>query len=120
MRHSLRDEQALVVLDDVDLEREEVEALMNAAPASEFLSAATERRLWSGGRTIALRGLPPEEALALIERELGRSLGEEDRTIVGQLYAALEEIEYGDAITVRLFISAAIGEAPGRWQQATS
>ena len=78
------------MLDDVDLEREEVEALMDAAPASVFLSAATERRLWSGGRTIALRGLPPGEALALIERELGRSLGEEDRTIVRQLYAALE------------------------------
>src|SRR5829696_5571215 len=90
MRHALRDERALVVLDDVDLEREEVEALMNAAPASVFLSAATERRLWSGGRTIALRGLPSEEALALIERELGRPLGEEDRTIVRQLYAALE------------------------------
>src|SRR5215210_6940918 len=90
MRHALRDEHALVVLDDVDLEREEVEALMDAAPASVFLSAATERRLWSGGRTIALRGLPLGEALALIERELGRPLGEEDRTIVRQLYAALE------------------------------
>ncbi len=90
VRHNLRDEHALVVLDDVDLEREEVEALMDAAPASVFLSAATERRLWSGGRTIALRGLPPEEALALIERELGRPLGEEDRTIVHQLYPSLE------------------------------
>src|SRR5919107_63823 len=90
MRHALRDEHALVVLDDVDLEMEEVVALMDAAPASVFLSAATERRLWSGGRTIALRGLPFEEALTLIERELGRPLGEEDRTIVQQLYAALE------------------------------
>src|SRR5215217_4769306 len=90
MRHALRDERALVVLDDVDLEREEVEALMNAAPASVFLSAATERRLWSGGRTIALRGLPSEEALALIERELGRPLAEDDRTIVQELYTALE------------------------------
>src|SRR5215203_38329 len=90
MRHALRDERALVVLDDVDLEREEVEALMDAAPASVFLSASTERRLWSGGRTITLRGLPPEEALALIERELGRPLADEDRTIVQQLYAELE------------------------------
>src|SRR5215212_2399056 len=90
MRHALRDERALVVLDDVDLEREEVEALMDTAPASVFLSAATERRLWSGGRTIALRGLPSEEAVALIERELGLPLGEEDRTIVRRLYAALE------------------------------
>ena len=90
VRHALREEQALVVLDDVDLEREEVEALMDAAPASVFLSASTERRLWSGGRTIALRGLPSEDALALIERELGRPLADEDRTTVQQLYTALE------------------------------
>src|SRR5215210_3758306 len=90
LRHALRDEHALVVLDDVDLEREEVEALMDAAPSSVFLSASTEHRLWGQGRTIALRGLPPEDALALIERELGRPLGEEDRTIVQQLHAALE------------------------------
>src|ERR687894_1321322 len=90
VRHALREEHALVVLDDVDLDREEVEALMDAAPASVFLSASTERRLWSGGRTIALRGLPPGEALALIERELGRPLGEDDRTIVQRLYEALE------------------------------
>src|SRR5215204_6562583 len=90
MRHALRDERALVVLDDVDLEREEVAGLMDAAPASVFLSAATERRLWSGGRTIALRGLPPGEALTLIERELGRPLGEEDHTNFRQLYAVLE------------------------------
>src|SRR5215213_9803826 len=90
LRHALREEHALVVLDDVDLEREEVEALMDAAPASVFLSASTERRLWSGGRTIALRGLPAGEALALIERELGRPLGDEDRTIVHQLYPSLK------------------------------
>ena len=90
VRHALREEQALVVLDDVDLEREEVEALMDAAPASVFLSASTERRLWSGGRTIALRGLPSEDALALIERELGRPLADEDRTTVQELYTALE------------------------------
>jgi hypothetical protein len=90
VRHALRDEHSLVVLDDVDLKREEVEALMDAAPASVFLSASTERRLWSGGRTIALRGLPSEDALALIERELGRPLADEDRTTVQQLYTALE------------------------------
>src|SRR5215217_3500420 len=90
LRHALRDERALVVLDDVDLEREEIEALMDAAPASVFLSASTERRLWSGGRTIALRGLPSEDALELIERELGYPLGSEDRTIFQQLYVSLE------------------------------
>ncbi|MDQ3864049.1 MAG: zinc-ribbon domain-containing protein, partial [Actinomycetota bacterium] len=90
VRQALQEERALVVLDDVDLEREDIEALMDAAPACVFLSASTERRLWSGGRTIALRGLPPEEALTLIERDLGRPLGEEERTVVQRLYEALE------------------------------
>src|SRR5918997_3930284 len=90
IRHALRGEDALVVLDDVDLGMEEIETLMDAAPACVFLSASTERRLWSGGRTIALRGLPYEDALALLELELRRTLAEEDRSIVQQLYARLE------------------------------
>jgi hypothetical protein len=60
VRHALKDEHALVVLDDVDLEREEIEALMDAAPAAVFLSASTERRLWSGGRTISREAYHPK------------------------------------------------------------
>lgn len=90
LRHALKDERALLVLDDVDFTREEIEALMDAAPACVFLSASTERRLWGQGRTIALRGLPPEEALDLMERELDRNLTEEELAILAQLYTALE------------------------------
>ena len=42
------------------------------------------------GRAFALRGLPPDDALVLLERELGPALGEEDRPAAEALCAALE------------------------------
>ena len=62
------------MLDDVDLEREEVEALMDAAPAP--CSSRRHRAPpveWGTHHRPAR--LTAEEALALIERELGRPLG---------------------------------------------
>jgi hypothetical protein len=90
VRHALQDERALIVLDDVDLARDEVEALMDAAPGSVFLLASTECCLWGQGRAVSLRGLPPEFGLALVERELGRALSAEDRASAEVLCAALE------------------------------
>jgi LysM repeat protein len=74
IRQGLQDKQALIVLDDVALEREEVETLMDAAPESNFLLASADRRLWGHGDLIALPGLPEAEGAALFARELGRSL----------------------------------------------
>src|SRR5829696_2939149 len=90
VRHALRGERALVVLDDVDLERDEVAELMDALPSCTFLLGSTECCLWGEGRALALRGLPPEDALALVERELGQLLVEEERSAAEDLCAALE------------------------------
>jgi hypothetical protein len=90
VRHALKDEHALVVVDDVELERDEIEALMDAAPSCVFLVASPERRLWGEGRAVALRGLPTADALAFLERALGRALSEGDRPTAEALCAALE------------------------------
>ena len=90
VRHSLRDERALIILDDVDLERDDVAALMDAAPSCTFLLASTECCLWGDGRAFALQGLPSEDALALVERELGRALTEQERLFTQALCAVLE------------------------------
>src|SRR5215212_1292137 len=90
VRHALQGERALVVLDDVDLERDEVAELMDALPSCTFLLGSTECCLWGEGRALALRGLPPEDALALVERELGQPLVEEDRSAAEDLCAALD------------------------------
>ncbi|HUV89571.1 MAG TPA: zinc-ribbon domain-containing protein [Anaerolineae bacterium] len=86
----LRDKQALVLLDDVELARGELDALRNAMPACTFLLATTERALWGEGKVLALRGLPPEAALHLLERELGRPLTPEERPAANELCARFE------------------------------
>jgi hypothetical protein len=65
-RHALQNRQALILLDDVELARDEVDALMNAAPRCVFLLASPERCLWGEGRSIALGGLPVDKAVALV------------------------------------------------------
>jgi hypothetical protein len=91
VRHALQGKRALIVLDDVGLERDDVAALMDAAPSCAFLLASTECCLWGeDGRAVALRGLPPDDALALVERELGRPLTEEERPAAQALCAASE------------------------------
>ena len=90
VRHALQGKQALILLDDVELARDEVEALMDAAPGCTFLLASPERRLWGEGRAMALHGLPLEDSLALVERELGRPLTPEERPTAQALCTALD------------------------------
>ena len=89
IRQGLQDRRALIVLDDVTLERQEVETLMDAAPESNFLLASAEGRLWGQGDLIALPGLPETEAVALFARELGRPLEPGEREQVRALCARL-------------------------------
>ncbi len=89
VRRALQNRCALILLDDVELKWDDVEALMDAAPRCVFLLASEERRLWGEGQAVALAGLPPDEALALVERELGRALTSEERPAAQALCAAL-------------------------------
>lgn len=79
IRQGMQGKQALILLDDVALAWEEVAVLMDAAPACSFLLASPERRLWGEGRPIGLDGLPTTDALALMERELGRPLTSQEK-----------------------------------------
>jgi len=108
VRHALQGKQALILLDDVDLARDEMEALMDAAPGCTFLLASPERRLWGEGRAVALHGLPPDDAPALVERELGRPLTPEERPAVQSLCTAL------DGHPLRLLQAAAMAREEGR------
>ena len=79
LRMRLADRRALVVLDDVAPDRDDLCALLDAAPACRFLLACERRCLSGEGRELALGGLAPADALALLERELGRPLREDER-----------------------------------------
>jgi len=79
LRLRLADRRALVVLDDVAPVREDLCELLDAAPACRFLLACERRCLPGEGRELELGGLAAEDALALLERELGRPLREDER-----------------------------------------
>jgi CHAT domain len=89
IRQLLQDVRMLVVLDDADLTREDVQRLIDSVPAASFLLASTERNLWGEGRAIDLKGLPEEVAIALFERELGAAVSPADRAEVAALCGEL-------------------------------
>jgi hypothetical protein len=85
LQRHLQNRHALIILDDVELDRDELASLMRAAPDCVFLLASTKQRLWGQGRAVALRGLPSKDALALFERGLGRVLSMEERSLAMDL-----------------------------------
>jgi hypothetical protein len=86
----LRDKRALVLLDDVEMPREEIERALNAAPDCAFLLSAEERHLVGEGRALRLIGLPAPEAAQLLKRELGRLLEPDEQAAVQTICALLE------------------------------
>jgi hypothetical protein len=65
--------RAVLLLDDIELSRQEIERLINNLPQAMFILASKEGRL-TDGRTIQIHGLPDNECLELITRTLGREL----------------------------------------------
>lgn len=90
LRAALQGIRAVVVLDDVTLSRQQVGELRDAAPDCTFLLASTESHMVGEGRTIFLRGLQGDDALALVARGLGRELSPEERPAAEAICAALK------------------------------
>lgn len=90
IRVALKDLKALIFLDSLTILRHESESLLNAAADCVFVLSAVERSLWGEGKLILLKGLPEREALILFEREVGRSLSEEERAIATKIVALLK------------------------------
>ena len=72
LRLRLQARGALILVDDLEADGAEGQALLDSAPACRFVFAATEPRLETTKRELALEGLTEDSALALFERELGR------------------------------------------------
>jgi NB-ARC domain len=90
IRRGLHDKHALILLDDVRLTRQEVEELFDVAPRCAFVVATRERCLLGDVRSVALSGLPVEDATALLERELERALEATEHPAAADMCAALE------------------------------
>ena len=85
----LHDKRALILLDDVTLTEHELERVLDIAPRSAFAVVTRERRLLREVRSVPLTGLPAEDALALLEREIERPLEETERSAAADLCAAV-------------------------------
>lgn len=90
MRQALQKIGALVILDEVSLSRVDVENLLDAAPECTFLLASDERRVWGETESVPLHGLPLEDAMALLARELGRLLADAEIPQARDLCRALD------------------------------
>jgi len=89
LQRDLAEHDVLVLLDAVDLDGEELQALAGTLASARVVVAAEERRLWEGG-AVALRGLPVQDAVLLVKRELGRELERGEQEDAEALCAALD------------------------------
>jgi len=85
----LADREALLILDDCDLDREDLETLLDRLPRCSVVLASETRTLWSLGTAHRLGELDPAAAVQLLERELGHALDPDEQAaaeaIVGRL-----------------------------------
>ena len=90
IRRGLQGRQALILLDDVDIEQDDLEHLFDIAPRCAFVVATRRRRLWGEGRTLMLKGLPSDDAVRLLEHAIERPLDDTERSAAEHLCMALE------------------------------
>lgn len=128
LRQLLREPHALILLDDVKQAGQELEALFNLLPNCLFCIASEERRLHGEVKSIALAGLAETDALALIERELGKPWTPTDRAAAATLYelfdghpsrlifATASAREQGQSLA-EIIVSREAAEPPGKLLQ---
>jgi len=75
IRHCLKGQAALVVIDDAVLDNDDLQALLCQFPDQTFLFATQQQQIWGAeAKAIPLPGLPLADAIALVEQTLGRAL----------------------------------------------
>ena len=84
VRADLRERRGLVLVDSLELERDEAQAWLASAPGCRFLVASRERRLWEGA-SFTLGGLADADALSVLEAELGRPVAEDERAAAAEI-----------------------------------
>lgn len=82
VRSSLHRIRALVVLDDVDLDRRDVETLLDIAPDSTFITSAQTQTMWTDGLVVDLAGLSATDGAKLFARRLRTAVSGDDNTTV--------------------------------------
>ena len=78
IRHYLQSMNALVLLDDVEIDAKQIQSLMNVAPNCTFVAVTRERILLGEALDVTLKGLPAADAVRLFQNELRRTLSAEE------------------------------------------
>jgi hypothetical protein len=99
---------AVVVLDDVDLDPEQVRYLLSVLPGCSVVLGAPQSKLGRQGISRMLTGLPDDAAMQLISRDLGRPITGGELTAMRRLVAAVD----GQPLHLRQV--AALVREPGR------
>ena len=89
IRNYLRSKNALILLDDVELNPKETSELMAAAPRCTFIMASSKKCLPRGGRIMELSDFKANEGLELFGKVIGRALNSEEQSFVKMICAAL-------------------------------
>jgi len=89
LQQSLKDKQALLILDGLMLNKEEMDPLLDALPSCGVVLVSLERIYWQDGAAIALEGLPLPESITLLQKELGRALTDIEQPAARALWSAL-------------------------------
>lgn len=97
IRESLQEIEALILLDDVETPPDEMEQVLEVAPRSAFVLATRRHDRASEARALQLVGLSSEQAVRLLEREVGRPLESADSAVAETICTSLE----GDPLRIR-------------------
>jgi NPCBM-associated, NEW3 domain of alpha-galactosidase len=76
----LQDRAGLLLLDDAEMSREDIQSFADALPGCTLVTATTTQRRAGDALSVEVKGLESGAALALIERALGRGLAADELT----------------------------------------
>lgn len=88
VRHDLQSKRALIILDNASLSRKDIEKFWEIAPNCVYMFSSLERNLWEE-KPIQVGGISQDSALALIERELERSLTDQEKSAAQAIFDAM-------------------------------
>lgn len=90
IKNHIQDKRALIIIDQLELTKNEIEQIIDGAPQSTFLFLGGTRTLVGEGRPIQLRGLSVDESLKLYEKHYPRDLDDAERSSAKKLVMRLE------------------------------
>ncbi|MFJ8719396.1 hypothetical protein ACIRD9_40525 [Streptomyces violaceus] len=90
LRRLMAGVRVCLLLDDLTCDSHLLSTMLDTVRDGRVLYSATERSLWGDGRALALPGLRPEAALALLALQLGRPLYPDEQPVADALLRVTE------------------------------